>query len=346
MENDLDFVEASDEEFKLWPTNRDRAAFRVALKGVHVETPFTTALPRPVQAYTWFRDHVAEWVDGMGDGVDKRLDRIADVITDGLVTVVIDLSSDDDAQVIFETLNARGTPLLAADLIKNHIFRTLESAGHPVENLYATYWSPLESPVWEQDVRQGRLVRKRLDVFINYLLTAHLQQEVLSHDLFSTVRIFVGGSPDAAIELLDVIRAYSPIYLGVESGNIGTTTEQRALSRMRIADTTIATPLLMWLFQNTVGAERGEAIGAIESFIVRRAISGWSSSNYNRIFLDILRRVSAGDRPASDVVRGHLAGLSSGRGTGHATVISSRSSRHGRSTNGSSASNSACCWRP
>ena len=33
--------------------------------------------------------------------------------------VAIDLTSHDDEQLIFETLNDRGTPLLKADLIKN-----------------------------------------------------------------------------------------------------------------------------------------------------------------------------------------------------------------------------------
>jgi hypothetical protein len=33
--------------------------------------------------------------------------------------VEIDLEAGDDAQVIFETLNARGEPLLPADLLRN-----------------------------------------------------------------------------------------------------------------------------------------------------------------------------------------------------------------------------------
>ena len=35
--------------------------------------------------------------------------------------VVIDLSADDDPNVIFETMNARGTPLEQSDLIKNYV---------------------------------------------------------------------------------------------------------------------------------------------------------------------------------------------------------------------------------
>ena len=36
--------------------------------------------------------------------------------------VVILLEDKDEAQVIFETLNALGTPLLALDLLKNAVF--------------------------------------------------------------------------------------------------------------------------------------------------------------------------------------------------------------------------------
>ena len=38
-----------------------------------------------------------------------------------LELVVIDLGDTDDPHVIFETLNARGTPLLQSDMIKNKI---------------------------------------------------------------------------------------------------------------------------------------------------------------------------------------------------------------------------------
>lgn len=36
--------------------------------------------------------------------------------------VVIDLEDNDDAQVIFEVLNGRQTPLSASDLVKNLLF--------------------------------------------------------------------------------------------------------------------------------------------------------------------------------------------------------------------------------
>jgi uncharacterized protein with ParB-like and HNH nuclease domain len=48
----------------------------------------------------------------------------------------------DDAQVIFETLNERGEPLLAADLVRNNIFHRADAAKEKAEKLFASYWKP------------------------------------------------------------------------------------------------------------------------------------------------------------------------------------------------------------
>ena len=315
IKNDPDLVEQPEQAFKLWPTNRDRAAYQAVLQGDHVDSPYVSGQARPVQAYAWFKDHIAGWIGKQESGqIGESLSRLADVVTDGLVTVVIDLTTDDDAQVIFETLNARGTPLLASDLVKNLLFRTLETAGEPVEALYERYWRPLEGKVWEKEIRQGRLKRARLDAFMNYFLVTFLQQEVQAHDIFSTVRGFVGADAQRAIALLEAIGSYSAVYLDVDEGVAGDEIEQAILRRLRIADSQTVTPLLMWLFSHTDGEERLGALTALESFIVRRAICGWSTANYNRIFLEILRRLGAGGGSVDKIVRDHLASLSTGSG--------------------------------
>ena len=51
-----------------------------------------------------------------------RLYAIMQVLTKHLELVVIELEERDDPQVIFETLNARGEPLLPSDLIRNFVF--------------------------------------------------------------------------------------------------------------------------------------------------------------------------------------------------------------------------------
>lgn len=68
--------------------------------------------------------------------------------------VVIDLKPEDNAQVIFEALNDRGTPLQASDLVKNLIFQRAEEQALPVEELYRDLWAQLETPDWRREVRQ------------------------------------------------------------------------------------------------------------------------------------------------------------------------------------------------
>ena len=60
--------------------------------------------------------------------IETRLEALVSVVLDRLKLVVITLGEGDDAQVIFETLNSRGEPLLAMDLVRNNIFHRAEKA--------------------------------------------------------------------------------------------------------------------------------------------------------------------------------------------------------------------------
>ena len=156
--NDEDMVDGPDEQHKLWPTNRDRAPYRAVMVGEYRDVALNNQLPRIAQAYAWFRDAIDDLLDGRAeDEAADTLDRLAEVTLEHLELVVIDLGENDNAQVIFETLNARGTPLRASDLIKNYLFRTLQDAGRPAEALYGQTWEPLEADHWQQQVRLGRL---------------------------------------------------------------------------------------------------------------------------------------------------------------------------------------------
>ena len=126
------------------------------------------------------------------DGADAAARRAAvliDVLRHGLNLVVIDLGDDDEAQVIFETLNARGTPLLPADLVKNYLFHAAAESQADLDTLYA-HWKPF---------RRGRvLAQGRAGPFLppadssQHYLTLVTRGKV-SDDLFSEFR--VAGKP-------------------------------------------------------------------------------------------------------------------------------------------------------
>lgn len=307
LKNDAEYVDGPDEEFKLWPTNRDRAAYASVMHGAYRDSTRDPALPRIASAYVFFREQIDAFRSAWGDGdVATALDGLAEVMLEHLELVVIDLGIDDNAQVIFETLNARGTALRASDLIKNALFRTLQDSGRPVEQLYEKYWEPLELERWQKNVRLGRLVRPRLDVCVGFFLTVFLQREVQSHQLFAVSRSYFGGDADLAEGFLTDLARYAEIYDELETGGIGTAPEQRILTRLEIVDTQTITPVLLWLFAHTAGGERQRSLELLEAYLVRRAVCRLTAKNYNRLFLELLRQLSAGGA-AHEVIERFLA---------------------------------------
>lgn len=305
--NDADYVDSVDEEFKLWPTNRDRRSYTDVMNGEYRDSTHDPALPRIASAYVFFREQIDAFVTSSGrDEVEALLDGLAEVMLEHLEVVVIDLGIDDNAQVIFETLNARGTALRASDLIKNALFRTLQDHGRPVEQLYQQYWEPLEQARWQANVRQGRLVRPRLDVFVGFFLPILLQREVQSHQLFAVSRTYFANDADRAQTFLVQLARYAQIYDELDTKQFGSPAERQILDRIEIVDTQTITPLLLWLFAHTDGGDRSRSLSLLEAYLVRRSICRLTAKNYNRLFLELLWRLSIQDEPAPDVIKQFL----------------------------------------
>jgi uncharacterized protein with ParB-like and HNH nuclease domain len=119
----------SEGSFKVWPTNSDRSLFSCVMTAKS-STALLKALdreremdaPRLAGAYFYFASAIREFVHQGNDDIDpeKRDHRIfglLQALRTALQLVVIELEESDDPQVIFETLNARGQPLLPSDLI-------------------------------------------------------------------------------------------------------------------------------------------------------------------------------------------------------------------------------------
>ena len=77
---------------------------------------------------------------------ESRLDALWEALIEEFKIVEIRLEEGDDAQVIFETLNERGEPLLAADLVRNNIFHRADARQERAEKLFDRYWKDFEDP--------------------------------------------------------------------------------------------------------------------------------------------------------------------------------------------------------
>lgn len=284
--NDADFVGSDPaNQFKIWPTNVDREAFRHAMHNGLPTDGFGDS--RIVQGHEFFQLQIREWLHVDESGLAQRVAALETALTGLLQMVVIDLEPKDDAHVIFETLNARGTPLIESDLIKNFILYRATSDGRDEDKAYQEYWQALDSDWWRQDVRQGRLVRPRVDVFLNYWLSMRTVSDVQASRVFDTFQAY---AKDRAIdEVAADLKRGGETYRSLDQ--VTDPTEAAFMYRWRVMDAGVVTPALLLLFgapaEQLTAERRRRALRAIESYLIRRMACRFTTKDYNRLFLDL-----------------------------------------------------------
>ena len=305
--NDEDYAEVNpDNIFKVWPTLVDQEAFRHAMANHLVIEGFEDA--PIVQAHEFFKLQIREWLAEDIEADGGRGQALVTALMGLLEMVVIDLQPADDANVIFETLNARGTPLLDSDLIKNSILHSADQSGLNSDDLYARYWQSFDQSWWRTEVRQGRLTRPRIDVYLNYWLTMRTADEIKSTRFFPQFRRY---SEVASSRITDVVQDISEIarsYHELSSINDRSATGQ-FLYRWRVMDAGVTTPVIMWLFSNRekMGDESfRRSLHNLESYLIRRMICRMTTKDYNKLFLELVKDLNANGTLNVDTVIGQF----------------------------------------
>lgn len=299
--NDEDFVgSAKDHIFKVWPTIVDREAFRHSMGNGLSAYDFKNS--RIVQAHEFFQLQIREWLMEP-DVASRRVAALETALTGLLQMVVIDLEPHDDSHVIFETLNARGTPLIQSDLVKNFILYRAREEDHDEEKLYREYWRNLEDDWWREDIRQGRLVRPRVDVFLNYWLSMRTVADVQASKVFDMFRVY--AEPKGIQSVAADIKNIGGTYRALES--VTDPDEAAFVYRWRVMDAGVITPVLMLLFsappEQLSRNRRRRSLKAIESFLVRRMVCRLTTKDYNRLILDLAEVLQRqGLETADDVI--------------------------------------------
>ena len=287
-----------DAVFKVWPTNVDQIAFRQTMTA---GTPIALRKTRGVAAgsesmghqladgYSFFHGAALKWLLPAEPGLEERVKALYETLRNRLRLVVIDLDGqEDDAQVIFETLNARGTPLLPADLIKNLLFHRARQEHQSLDGLYNQFWRNFdadEGGYWRGWTGRGHAKRARIDVFLQHYLSAKTRGEVAVGHLYTEFRDYVRGK-EAAVTLAEIHR-YATIYRGLDSLPKGSP-EEGFLARQRVLEVGAALPFVLELFATQDLSVIRTVLADIDSFLVRRMICGLSTRSYNRFFVELL----------------------------------------------------------
>lgn len=255
--------------------------------------PTAIGAGRPIaDAYLYFYRSLEEWLATDEHDSSTKVAMLYKAIRENLQMVVIDLGRDDDAQVIFETLNARGTPLLPSDLVKNHLFREIQKEVSNPETLYTKYWSPFEKEddFWREKVGRGHARRARIDLFLQHYLTLKRADDVEVAHLYSTFREFVRGGEEGPRHYLKELHTYGRVYRSFSQYGPGSS-EGRFFARLVAMDVGTVYPFLLALFlEHSEDKDLvSQVLGSLESWLVRRMICQLNTRGYNRLFIDLLK---------------------------------------------------------
>lgn len=302
--NDSKRFRGTPKRFKLWPSRVDRDAFEAVMDN-DLTVPAALEDSRIVQAHRFFAESMTEWAGDISTTAKERLAALAAVLQQHLQIVAIDLAATDDDQLIFETLNDRGTPLLAADLIKNYVFQRCDEIGADVDEWGEKYWQDFDNDWWRDEIAQGRQLRSRIDLFLQYWLTMRIKDEIPTDRIFDQFRKHARDeleSVPAAEAFLARLRTDADTFRDfaqLDPRSAQGTFYARVVEALELG---VFIPLLLWIITDAHPAspqQADRALAAVESWAVRRTLLRRTMKDVNRLVVALLKEL---DRHPSEEV--------------------------------------------
>jgi uncharacterized protein with ParB-like and HNH nuclease domain/alkylated DNA nucleotide flippase Atl1 len=265
--------------FRLLPTQADRPSFAACItRGARAGGPDPIG-----QAYRFFRSHV-ELLNP--DGEPFSLERLTAVIVERLAVVDITTGQGDNAHRIFQSLNATGVNLTQADLLRNLIFMLLPTRAGAV---YDEVWRPMERLIGFDNLEglaRVDLQRRGIDVAVDDVFRWHQAR-------LETMR----GGENAIEEAVRDLALRARHYKRIIDPSAESDQELSArLWRLRRWGAQTSYPVVMAAYDLH---ERGllsiegmrEVVSYIESFLVRRQLTGVPANALNRLFVQFVEHL-------------------------------------------------------
>lgn len=170
-------LKKGDDQIRLIPQiqNNNNPDYRAVLAEIGVisecDVPAYAGNRKIFRAYRYFQDRI----DEMANGRSNRLGTIMEFLdkVSHACLVKIEVASHADAYTLFESLNNRGMPLTAIDLIKNKLLARLESIEPGKVDHYFELWNRLLGCISDDYAIQERFFRQYYNAFKDQLKAVH-----------------------------------------------------------------------------------------------------------------------------------------------------------------------------
>ena len=205
-----------------------------------------------------------------------------------LYIVCVPISEEDNAQKIFESINATGVKLTAADLIRNYLLMNLDSDTQ--DNYYRDYWRKIEESISNDS--------KDLEMFFRMYLAIKKYTLVSKNGVYREFIDWVEGNKSQTGDLFKELLDYAKIYKTINNAPIDSLDKflWQPLTDFRKIKSELPISIVMEFYKlynsGNISAEvLGDLVQAINIYLLRRSICDMNSQNISKLFPTILRRI-------------------------------------------------------
>ena len=266
-----------DSRYKQILTKSDKETLICLLEDRELPTPYS---PRLESSYQYFYSQCKKV---NLEVVYRGIQRLQ------IVSIVLE-PPQDNPQVIFETLNAKGLELSQTDKIRNYLL--MGQTEKSQTRLYNDLWFPIE--------QRFRNEEKHFDRFMRHYLTLKTRSIPRLRDIYKKFKRHVGLSELAVEDIVREVSRYSKHYLNIALLQEEDKELKVCLKSLHELKADTAYPFLLKVYDCYVEGkiEKSEVIRTlrlVESYIFRRAVCGSSNKFLNHIFVDILSEMDTAD---------------------------------------------------
>ena len=263
-----------EDKYKVVPTQADRNIFFTVLNEVDPSVENDHLI---IETYKSFSDKLSA-IDDLNEIVSLK-----DTILSKFSVVDIRLENGDDPYLIFESLNATGTPLTQADLVRNYLFMRLEPTNQ--QDVYDKIWFPMQEDL--QDY---------LEDFVRHYLA--MDGDIPNFNkIYATFKGIADKRAKSEEDVIDIMKEYSKyskyyyILLHPKESEEELKGYFEKLDRLEV---TTSYPFLLKLYDNYSNKKLSindfsECLHVIETYIVRRAVCGIPTNVLNKYFPTIYK---------------------------------------------------------
>jgi len=274
-----------EDKYKLVPTQADR---QIYFDLVDDKQSIVSNFHLLLYAKKFFADKLSK-IDDISE-----LTVLKNIILSHFSAVDVRLEASDDPYLVFESLNAKGTPLTQADLIRNYLFMRVGLDNQ--EQVYKDLWFPMQQNLSDN-----------LEGYVRHYLAmdGSIPSFERIYGIFREKANKTAKNEKQVLELIeDLVRFASYYELLLHPEKEKQEQLKAGLTKLNRLEVSTSYPLLLRLYDDynegkLSEEDFGKVLKLIETYIIRRAVCGVPTNVLNRYFPTVYQNLDKNKIPES-----------------------------------------------